>query len=145
VEDLEERIRSMVEPVLARHEAELVELQVRSGRTRLVRVIADRPGGINLDTCAAVSAEISRMLDADDPIPGQYMLEVTSPGLDRPLKRPEDFRRNLGQRVRVVLAQTQHEGTIEAVTDDAVTIRQNRETVVIRLDDIAKAKVLLPW
>ena len=145
MEDLEERIRSLVEPVLARHGAELIELQVRRGRTQLVRVIADRPGGIDLETCARVSSELGRMLDADDPISGRYTLEVTSPGLDRPLKLPEDFRRNLGRKVRVVLAQSQHEGTIEAVTDDAVTLKRDDDEIVISLNDIAKAKVLLPW
>jgi ribosome maturation factor RimP len=71
---LEERVRSLAEPVLARHGADLVELQVRRGRTNLVRVIADRADGIDLDTCARVSEEVSRLLDAEDPIPGRYTL-----------------------------------------------------------------------
>ncbi len=142
---LEERVRSLVEPVLARHDAELVELSVRRGRTQMVRVVADREGGIDLDTCAVVSRELGRMLDADDPIAGRYTLEVTSPGLGRPLRTPADFRRVVGRRVRVVLAQSQHEGTLEEVGDDRVRLTTERGAVEVPLADVANAKVVLPW
>jgi ribosome maturation factor RimP len=142
---LRERVRSLVEPVLARHGAELVELAVKRGRTQLVRVIADREGGIDLDTCARVSQELSRMLDADDPIVGRYTLEVTSPGLDRPLRTPTDFRRALGRRVRIVLAQSQHEGTLEDVGDDRVRVSTDTGPVETQMAEIANAKIVLPW
>jgi ribosome maturation factor RimP len=144
-EELTERVRSLAEPVLARHDAELVELAVLRGRTQLVRVVADRPGGIDLDTCALVSQQLSRMLDADDPIIGRYTLEVTSPGLDRPLRTPADFRRALGRRVRIVLAAEQHEGTLEEVGEDRVRVATDEGPVDVPLADIAKAKVVLPW
>ena len=144
-EALRERVRSLVEPVLARHGAELVELAVKRGRTQLVRVIADREGGIDLDTCARVSEELSRMLDADDPIAGRYTLEVTSPGLDRPLRTPADFRRALGRRVRIVLAQSQHEGTLEDVGDERVRVATENGPVDTPLAEIANAKIVLPW
>jgi ribosome maturation factor RimP len=131
--------------VLARHGAELVELAVKRGRTQLVRVVADRTGGIDLDTCARVSVELSRMLDADDPIAGRYTLEVTSPGLDRPLRTPADFRRALGRRVRIVLADRQHEGTLKEVGEDHVRVATSGGQVEVPLGDIAKAKVVLPW
>ena len=142
---LEERVRSLVEPVLGRHGAELVELAVRKGRTQLVRVVADRAGGIDLDTCARVSQELSRMLDADDPIAGPYTLEVTSPGLGRPLRTAEDFRRVLERRVRVVLAQGQHEGTLEEVGEGHVRVATDRGSVEVPLDQVVTAKELLPW
>lgn len=145
VDDVEVQVRSLAEPVLARHGAELVECQVRRGRTQLVRVVADKPGGIDLETCARVSAELSRMLDVEDPIPGRYTLEVTSPGLDRPLRTAEDFRRNLGRKVRIVLAQSQHEGIVEEVGEDRVRIATDGETVAIPFADIAKARLVLPW
>jgi ribosome maturation factor RimP len=127
--------------LLAKHGAELVEVQVRRGRTQLVRVVADRPGGIDLDTCAAVSSELGRMLDVDDPIPGQYTLEVTSPGLDRPLRTAEDFRRNMGRRVRVVFAQAQHEGIVQEVGETSVRVGGTD----VLYDEIKKAKLVLPW
>jgi ribosome maturation factor RimP len=156
VKDLEERIRSLAEPVLARHDAELVELQVKEGPVSLVRIVADRPSGIDLDTCAKVSAELSRMLDVDDPIEGRYTLEVSSPGVNRPLETADDFARNMGRRVKIVLEDSQLEGTIEEVGADAVTVRLGGgrkgpkvqpvgEAVSVPLDQIRKAKIVLPW
>ena len=144
-DELTERVRSLAEPVLARHGAELVDLAVKRGRTQLVRVVADRSGGIDLDTCALVSQELSRMLDADDPIVGRYTLEVTSPGLDRPLRTSADFRRALGRRVRIVLPAGQHEGTLEEVGEDRVRVTTSEGPVEVPLAEIAKAKVVLPW
>jgi ribosome maturation factor RimP len=138
-------VRSIVEPVLARHDAELIELSVQRGRTQLVRVVADREGGIDLDTCARVSQELSRMLDADDPIAGRYTLEVTSPGLGRPLRTPADFRRVAGRPVRVVLADGQHEGTLEEVGEDRVRLATASGPVEVALADVRSAKVILPW
>lgn len=143
--ELEERVRSLAEPVLARHGAELVDLVVKRGRTQLVRVTADRPGGIDLETCAAVSQELSRLLDVDDPIAGRYMLEVTSPGLDRPLRAPQDFRKNVGRKVRIVLAQGQHEGTIEEAGEQSVRVATATGSIEIPLEEIAKARLILPW
>ncbi len=141
--DVQELVRSLAEPVLARHGCDLVEVQVKRGRTQLVRVIADRTDGIDLETCAAVNAELSRMLDVEDPIDGSYTLEVTSPGLDRPLRTSSDFGRVLGKRVRVVLEDGgQAEGTVEAVGEDAVHLDGARS---VRLTEVKKAKLLLPW
>jgi ribosome maturation factor RimP len=143
--ELTERVRSLAEPVLARHGAELVELAVKRGRTQLVRVVADREGGIDLDTCARVSEELSRMLDADDPIGGRYTLEVTSPGLDRPLRTARDLRRALGQKVRIVLARSQLEGTLEDVGDERVRVETANGSIEVRISEIANAKIVLPW
>jgi ribosome maturation factor RimP len=142
---LEERVRSLAEPVLGRYDAELVELAVRRGRTQLVRIVVDRAGGVDLDTCARVSQELSRMLDADDPIAGRYTLEVSSPGLGRPLRTAEDYRRVIGRRVRIVLEHGQHEGTLEEVGEDRVRVATDRGPVKIPIADVASAKELLPW
>ena len=144
MEDLEERIRSLVVPVLARHGADLVDVQVKKGRTQLVRVVADTPEGITLDTCTKVNKELGRMLDVEDPFEGRYTLEVTSPGLDRPLRTGKDFGRNIGRQVKVVLAQGQHEGVIEEVGETSVTLECDGERVEISLDGIAKATLVLP-
>lgn len=143
--EVEERVRSLVEPVIARHRAELVECLVRRGRTQLVRLIVDREGGIDVETCARVSEEVSRLLDVDDPLAGRYTLEVTSPGLSRPLRTPADFRRQLGKPVRVVLAKAQYEGTLEDVDETWVRLVTKQGRVNVPLSDIASAKVVLPW
>jgi len=153
-ERIGERVRSLADPVLARHGADLVEVLVRRGRTNLIRIVADRKGGIDLETCARVSEEVSRMLDVEDPMAGTYTLEVTSPGLTRPLRTAADFRRNLGQRVRVVLTPggrgvpgptRQYEGTVEEVEEDRVALQTADGLVDIPLAEVANAKVLLPW
>jgi ribosome maturation factor RimP len=95
-----------VEAITARVAAdrglEVVEVQVQAGRRGgVVRVFVDRPGGVGVDDLSAVSQELSIVLDAEDPIPGAYTLEVSSPGLDRPLKTEADFHRVQGQRVTV--------------------------------------------
>ncbi|MFA5891661.1 MAG: ribosome maturation factor RimP [Actinomycetota bacterium] len=145
MKDLEERVRSLAEPLLARRGADLVEVQVRRGRTQLVRVVADRSGGIDIDTCARVSGELSRMLDVEDLIPGRYTLEVTSPGLDRPLRTSEDFAKNRGRKVRIVLAMAQHEGVVEDVGAESVTVRTDRGAVEVALAEVVKATLVLPW
>jgi ribosome maturation factor RimP len=146
VNDLEERVRSLAEPVLVRHGAELVDVQVKRGRTQLVRVVADQPGGITLDVCARVSAELSRMLDADDPIEGRYTLEVTSPGLDRPLRTEADFAKNAGRKIKIVLASGRHEeGIVEEVGSDRVKVASAGGSTWVPYGDIAKATLVLPW
>jgi len=77
---------------------ELVDVEMkRTGGSQLVRLFVDRPGGIGLDDLQSVSEEVSAILDAEDPIAGAYTLEVSSPGLDRPLKNESDFRRFAGR------------------------------------------------
>ncbi|MGH2828902.1 MAG: ribosome maturation factor RimP [Actinomycetota bacterium] len=136
-----ERVRSLAEPVLAKHGAELLDLEVKRGRTHLLRLTVDRDDGIDLETCARVSRELSRLLDAEDPIPGRYTLEVTSPGADRPMRAARDFRRHVGRVARVAWDGTETEGPIAAVEDDRVKIGEQW----IEYADIERAKLVLPW
>ena len=81
---------------------ELLLLELKRARGKwIMRVYMDHPDGVTLDDCAKASNHLSSVLDAKDPIPGPYVLEVSSPGLNRPLKRPEHFRRYLGSNVQV--------------------------------------------
>jgi ribosome maturation factor RimP len=101
-ESVVERARRTLEPVLVRDGYELVEVEwVRGGGRFTLRVYIDRPGGVNVDDCQAVSRIIEPILDVEDFIEPAYDLEVSSPGLDRPLRTPEHFARWAGQRVQV--------------------------------------------
>jgi ribosome maturation factor RimP len=101
-ESVAERARSVLGPVLARDGYELVEVEwVRGGGRFTLRVFIDRPGGVNVDDCQLVSRTIEPILDVEDFIEPAYDLEVSSPGLDRPLRTPEHFARWAGQRVHV--------------------------------------------
>ena len=84
---------------------ELADLELKlGGRDGIVRVFIDRhPEGIDLDDCEAVSRQVSSVLDVEDPIPGHYTLEVSSPGLDRKLTKPDHFQRFMGEEVKVKL------------------------------------------
>jgi ribosome maturation factor RimP len=101
-EPVVERARRTLEPVLARDGYELVEVEwVRGGGRFTLRVFIDKPGGVNIDDCQLVSRTIEPILDVEDFIEPAYDLEVSSPGLDRPLRTPEHFARYAGQRVHV--------------------------------------------
>jgi ribosome maturation factor RimP len=98
----------------------------------LVRLYVDRPGGIGLDDLQSVSEEVSAILDADSPLEASYTLEVSSPGLDRPLKREEDYRRSVGRLANVssyelVEGRRHWAGRIESVEEGVVSLRLERE------------------
>jgi len=100
--DVVSQIENIVTPVLASMGLELVEVEYkREGKAMILRLFIDREGGITLDDCADVSREVSEILDVEDVIPGKYSLEVSSPGLDRPLKRASDYERFRGRLVKI--------------------------------------------
>ena len=97
-----ERVRSVATRVTADRAFELVDVELkRAGGASLVRLFVDKPGGIGLDDLQSVSEEVSAILDAEDPIESAYTLEVSSPGLDRPLKTEADYRRFVGHLARL--------------------------------------------
>lgn len=117
---------------------------VRSSKRQIVRVLVDKIGGVSVEDCAQVSRRLSADLDMADVLNGRYTLEVSSPGIDRPLKTAADFRRKASRRVSVQLSGLGSkpetvEGTIDAVTDDAVTVGGR----ALPLDRIAEAKLIV--
>jgi ribosome maturation factor RimP len=120
-----ERVRAVVAPVVAAAGLDLEDVSVTAaGRRRLLRVAVDRDGGVSLDDVAAVSQLLSETLDASDVMGGQpYVLEVGSPGLDRPLTQPRHWRRALGRLVAVTLADgSALRGRVLAVEDEGVVL-----------------------
>ena len=118
-------VRALVEPVVTALGLDLEDLDVQaSGRRRRVSVVIDRDGGVDLDGIAAASRAVSDALDASDAMGDDpYTLEVTSPGVDRPLTLPRHWRRNMGRRVRVHLADgSTVDGRIREVDDDGVLV-----------------------
>ena len=101
-ETTQEKIRQLVLPILTSQQMELVDLEYRrEGRDWVVRLFIDKEGGITLDDCAEISHEVGAAFDVEDLIDVAYHLEVSSPGLDRPLKNPADFERFAGRLVKV--------------------------------------------
>lgn len=118
-------VRSVLEPVVAALGLDLEDLDVQaSGRRRRVSVVIDQDGGVDLDGIAAASRAVSDALDASDAMGDDpYTLEVTSPGIDRPLTLPRHWRRNIGRRVRLHLADgSTLDGRVREVDDDGVLV-----------------------
>jgi ribosome maturation factor RimP len=151
-EPVVDRARRVLEPVLARDGYELVEVEwVRGGGRWTLRVFIDKPGGVGIDDCQLVSRTVEPILDVEDFIEPAYDLEVSSPGLDRPLRTPEHFQRYAGQRVHVKaygpVAGTAEgsaprknwTGTLEGFSGDAVLVRADGALHRIPHDQIAKA------
>lgn len=96
--DTIQRVEELLQPILLEMGLELVDLEFKkAGRSHVLRVFVDKSGGVNLDDCADLSRELSVQLDVEDCIPSKYTLEVSSPGLDRPLKKEQDFIRYKGK------------------------------------------------
>ncbi len=135
-----DRITELVEPSLRQLGVELYDAQWDSrGRTPVLRLLIDKPEGVDLDDCARVSNAVSAVLDAYDPIEDRYELEVSSPGAERPLRNEEDWRRAVGKRVNLRIRHGEdemvQEGRLLELTDVAVVVeaREGRKTVPVRV------------
>jgi ribosome maturation factor RimP len=145
-----EAVADLARPLAQARGLDLVEVVIKgSGGRRLVRVIVDRKGGVGLETCSEVSKELSQALDAEDPVEGTYALEVTSPGVDYPLRDRAAFDRVEGRPVLVHRAAegapAQVRGTVRAADEDGVVLDVDGEEVRIPYGDITKATQALPW
>lgn len=138
----------LAEPVLERlgYELVLVEL-ARERQGAVLRLFVDKEGGVTLEDCARISREVGAVLDVEDPIEGAYHLEVSSPGLDRPLVRERDFVRFAGRRARIVTHEERvggrrtFRGVLQGVEGDAVLLLVDGQPMRIPLAEIARANV----
>ena len=149
-QQLMERARNVVLPVLANLGYELVEVvMVVSHGRRTLRVFIHRKGGVTRDDGAAVSKAIGPLLDDEGLFPGRYYLEVSSPGAERKLRAGDDFRIFVGSKARIRMRaldgeQMNVEGFIEGFSGDVVTVRQEEGTsVAVPLADISSANLCL--
>jgi len=144
---LRERLSALIEPVVARLGYELIELEYAAGRSHAVlRLFLDREGGVTLDDCERVSREVSGLLDVEDPIPGAYTLEVSSPGFDRLLRTRAHFGRFVGSRVFVELKEPRagrrrYTGKLLTVDDQGIALEVDREQVAVAFAEIGKARL----
>ena len=140
---LRARLVELVEPVVQDHGALLVDLELMGvGSNQTVRVLVHREPGVTLDMCEAVSREVADLLDVEDPISGRYRLEVTSPGLDRPLRTDLDFARADSRRIKVVLSSGRNVyGRLVDWEADRLTLDTDQGTRFVGRQDIAKATI----
>lgn len=146
------RVQELAERVAVAHGVDVLELDLRrQGRSRVLSVVLDSDNGVDADTVERVTKQLSLELDEADPLPGSYVLEVTTPGLDRPLHTGRDFRRQRGHEVEVLREvsgeqpRTQLRGVVVAADDQVVTLEVGGSQVRVPLSDVVRGKVVLPW
>ena len=146
----EDRVQQAITPALESMGYELVRVQLSGDKRKTLQIMAERVDGANMtvEDCAAISKEISALLDVDDPIKDAYSLEVSSPGIDRPLVRLKDFENYAGFDARVdmnflVEGRKKFKGKLLGIEDDKVSIRVKEETYALPFGDIRRAKLLL--
>ena len=143
-----EELIGLLEPAIENQGYELVDLELRlGGRDGVIRVFIDKPEGVGLEDCEAVSRQISALLDVEDPIPGHYVLEVSSPGLDRRLTKIEHFRRFEGEAVRIKLrfpleGRRNFQGAIKAVDDENIEVEVDGQSHRLPIATIASARLV---
>ena len=147
---LQEKLRTLITDYLKQENIVLVDLGFKSQRRKFIlRILVDEPGGgITLDRCAYLNSAISQLLDSEDLIQSRYTLEVSSPGIDRPLLTPEDFSRCINRRVRIFLNQCQDgkyeiTGLITSVSDAGLNLDLEGQVQQIPFGQIKKAKQII--
>jgi ribosome maturation factor RimP len=145
--EIVEQVRAMIHPIVLNEGMEVVDIEYRreSGGW-ILRLILDKEGGVTLDDCTRVSQEVGRSLDVEDILQTSYTLEVSSPGLTRPLKTEKDFMKYLHRLVKVktvdpIQNRRQFKGKLLGVSENEVEIEVEREIFQIPLSNVAKANL----
>ena len=143
-----DELAKLLEPTVERLGYELADLEVRLGsKGGLVRVFIDKPDGVDLDDCEQVSLAVSALLDVEDPVPGNYNLEVSSPGLDRKLTKVEHFQRFEGETVKVQMrfpieGRRRFRGTLVSSDDENIVVEVDGESHSLPLKTIDTARLV---
>jgi ribosome maturation factor RimP len=143
-----EELTRLLEPTIERLGYELADLEFKlAGRDSLVRVFIDKPEGVGLEDCETVSRQVSAVLDVEDPVPGHYVLEVSSPGLDRKLTKPAHYRRYVGDDIRVQLrfpieGRRKFRGRLTAASEETIQIEADGQLHELPIANIDTARLV---
>lgn len=134
-EEVKQRLIELIEPLVGKKGFELVQLEYVAGRQGSLQLIIDHENGISVEDCAVISRAVSDLLDLDDPITHAYSLEVSSPGLERPLTKKEHFMRFQGEKIKVkakeeVEGSIKFSGTLQNAEQDHIVIRKEDGSLV---------------
>ena len=146
-----DRVRVIAEPILSNEGMELVEIEYRrESKGWVLRLYIDNERGVTLDDCTRISQEIGRNLDVEDFISNAYTLEVSSPGLARPLKKEKDFMKYRNHVIRVktfdpIGKRRQFKGKLLGLSENRIEIEIDRDTFQIPLSNVAKANLEIDW
>jgi len=145
---IEEIIAGITEPIIEENGMELVDIEfVKEGQEWFLRIFIDKGTGITLDDCELISRSVEKILDDQDPINQVYHLEVSSPGLERPLKKTRDFQRFQGRLIQVktfapITGKKKFIGKLANVNDVDISIEVEKEIIIIPRDKISKANLV---
>ena len=147
-ETYEQKTEELLQPLVEQHQFELVDVEyVKEGGSWYLRAYIDKPGGITVDDCELVSRALSDLLDEHDFIEEAYILEVSSPGLGRPLKKEKDFARSIGQEIeirtfRAIDHQKEFTGILKEYDKEKIVVEtENQETMEFSRSDIALVRL----
>ncbi|XDA98190.1 ribosome maturation factor RimP [Sulfitobacter sp. LCG007] len=146
---MDRRLAEIVTPVIEDLGFELVRIRLMSGKSTTLQIMADKPeGGIEVDDCAVISQAVSAILDVEDPILDEYSLEVSSPGIDRPLTRLKDFEAFEGYEAKIETAEMidgrrRFKGVLAGIEGDEVLINVTEGTIGLRFEWLSDAKLVL--
>lgn len=141
-------LQKLLEPVIERMGFELTDLELKlGGRSGLLRLFIDKESGVDIDDCEAVSRQVSTILDVEDPLPGNYSLEVSSPGLDRALTKPAHFQRFMGEAVRVKLrfpleGRRNYTGALKAADEENIEVEVDGQSHKLAIATIESARLV---
>ncbi|MBS3970972.1 MAG: ribosome maturation factor RimP [Clostridia bacterium] len=145
------KVEDLIMPVIQGNNFDLVDVQyVKEGKEWYLRVFIDKPEGITLDDCELISREVGQLLDESEPIKTSYILEISSPGIERPLKKEKDYLRFLGSKIMVktfdaINGQKIFVGQLKEFKEGIVTLTVNERDINISLDKIASANLTVDF
>ena len=144
-----DRATALIEPIADDFGCELVDVDFNNG---VLKVVIDEPDGLNSQTLVDVTKAVSRMVDAEDPIGGRFTLEVTSPGVERPLKKPQHFQRSVGEAIVVktlpdvfIDGERRAEGELVAADEFGITLSVDDVEHVLKYGEIRSARTVFAW
>ena len=147
-EKLETQVYALAEPLAQARGLELVAVEyVKEAQNWVLRIFIDRPEGIDLEICQEISRHLGKLLDADDLITRNYFLEVSSPGLERPLKKEADFQRYQGHKIRVstyasIAGKKVFTGVLQGLEDNQVLLEEEKGPIAIPFNQLASARLM---
>ena len=148
--DKKTELKNLIRPILDEHQVFLVDMELRGQpNNQVLSIYLDTEAGITLQQISDITREIEGLLDLEDPIPGKYRLDISSPGIDRPLTEKWRYKKNIGKGIVVTLEEggktVQKTGTLEALEDDKIVLSEKKQKISIPLDRIKKATIKLKW
>jgi ribosome maturation factor RimP len=141
-----EDLSRLIGPYLEAEQLELDDIElVGRGRGRTLRVVVDAPGGVDVDRLSQVSRLLSRLLDAESDLSGPYQMEVTSPGLERKLRRPSHFQKSIGREVVVKAASASIRGILTEAGDESFVVKEGDDEHRMEYESVESARTVFRW